>query len=90
MRRRVDETEPALYLCTGLLAQPRFERFTENSFMVRLISGDTGVILQLQHLLDHAHGIRRTLSLMILVPHGKTTLRLACLALIEDMPITVS
>ena len=58
--------------------------------MVRLISRDAGVIFQLQHFLDHAHGIRRTLSLMILVPHSKTTLSLACLALIEDMPITVS
>ena len=58
--------------------------------MVRLVPWDSGVIFQLQHLLNHAHSIRRTLSLMVLVPHGNTTLGLTCLALIEDMPITVS
>jgi len=79
-----------LDLCTRLLTEPGFERFPEHAFMVRLISGDAGVIFQLQHLLNHAHSKRRTLRLMFLVPYGKTTLRLACPAFIEDMPITVS
>jgi len=57
--------------------------------MARLISGDAGVIFQLQHLLNHDHSIRRTVSLVILVPHGKTNLGLARLALLEDVPLTV-
>ena len=57
--------------------------------MVRLVPGDAGVIFQLQHLLNHGHGIRRPFSLVILVPHGKTNLRLARLALLEDVPLTV-
>ena len=57
--------------------------------MVRLVPGDAGVIFQLQHLLNHGYGIRRTLSLVILVPHGKTILGLARLALLEDVKLTV-
>jgi hypothetical protein len=87
---QIDEIGPTLYFRTRLLTEPGFERFPEHAFMVRLISGNAGVIFQLQHLLNHAHSIRRTLRLMFLVPDGKTTLRLACPAFIEDMPITVS
>ncbi len=50
--------------------------------MVRLVPGNAGVIFQLQHLLNHAHSIRHTLSLVILVPHGKTILGLARLDLL--------
>ena len=57
--------------------------------MVRLVPGDAGVLFQLQHLLNHAHGVRRTLRLMILVPHGQTTFSLALIGLLKDMPITV-
>ena len=57
--------------------------------MVRLVPGDAGVIFQLQHLLNHDHSIRRTLSLMILVPYGKPILGLARLSLLEDVPLTV-
>jgi len=57
--------------------------------MIRLVSGDAGVIFQLQHLLNHGHGIRRTFSLVILVPDSKTILGLARLARIEDVPLTV-
>ena len=58
--------------------------------MVRLVPGDAGVIFQLQHFLNHAHGVRRTVSLVILVPHSQTTLSLALFGLLENMPITVS
>ena len=89
-RERVDETDKALDLYTGLLAYPRLEGFPKHASMVRLIPGDAGVIFQLQHLLNHAHGIRCTLSLVILVPHGKTLLSLVSPGHFEDMPITVS
>ncbi len=57
--------------------------------MVRSVPGNAGVIFQLQHLLNHAHSIRHTLSLVILVPHGKTILGLARLDLLDDAPLTV-
>ena len=79
----------ALNLRTGLLIQPDFERITEHTFIARLIPGDAGIIFQLQHLLNHSHCIRRTLSFMIFVPYSKTTLTLACHHFFEDMPITV-
>lgn len=53
--------------------------------MVRLAPRDAGVIFQLQHRLDHAHRIRRTLSIMILVPYGETALNLARQGFLEDM-----
>ena len=87
--KQVDETEPTLNLRARLLVEPDFERVTEHASMMRLVPWDTGVIFQLQHLLDHAHRIRRTLSLMIFVPYSKTTLTLACHGFLEDMPITV-
>ena len=78
-----------LNLRACLLVQPDFERITEHAFMVCLVPGNAGVIFQLQHLLNHAHRIRRTLSLMIFVPYSKTTLTLARHGVLEDMPITV-
>jgi hypothetical protein len=72
-----------------LLAQPGVERLAENPFIAWVIPWDAGVIFQLQHLLDHAHSIRRTFSLVILVPHGKASLGLARLAHLKDVPLTV-
>lgn len=57
--------------------------------MAGLVSGDAGVLFQLQHFLNHTGSKRRALGLMILVPHGKTILGLARLTLLEDVPLTV-